>query len=229
MTEATVQVLVNYSQFYFVDNELGGLPALPLEGANTAGIAQTVPGFGILYTGIEYGRCSITVVTEEGDPGCQESSWVDIVEVSFLSLSGTLHISEWGGGKAHDLPPLAAGPGTYRLRYCASGPSGDPMEPSDTFIMQFWPQPPAPSTVVKAGSPNTAARLRSRPPVTSEAATTLSEATGAARSTAHTAHSPARWDKPQLGPPVRRISSTNPVFDRFFGHPDRHEGPPDEQ
>ncbi|MFF4772523.1 hypothetical protein ACFY05_06660 [Microtetraspora fusca] len=56
----------------------------------------------------------------------------DIVEISFESLSGEVPLWEWGGGGIHEIPPLAAGPGWYRLKYHARGmDDADDMDTSD--------------------------------------------------------------------------------------------------
>jgi hypothetical protein len=216
MEEISISPHVSYSQFYIIDEILGDLPTLPLRDANSAGIVQALPGFSILYTGIEYGAITLTFAADESDPGVDYSSWVDIVEVSFLSLSGKLLLNEWGGGNTYDLPTLSAGSAVYRMRYCARYGGGDSGSLSDTFLVQLWPQAPGLSSAVKVESLQAAALLKAHPLATSEKATMMRVAAIDRRSDEGAVAPSSRWDEPRLGPTAHVLSVDGSRFERLF-------------
>src|SRR5688572_10606667 len=78
-------------------------------------------GMACLNIAVQWGVVDFTVAVADRDPGAHFEGYEDIVEISFESPSGELLLAgwhmDWDDEKAHSLPPLPAGPGTYRLRY----------------------------------------------------------------------------------------------------------------
>jgi hypothetical protein len=89
-------------------------------------------GNAFLVIGLHTSPVSLTVTAADQDPGADLESYEDIVEISFESPSGLVSLYEWGRG-VHGIPPLSAGPGTYRFRYHAYGM--DTAREADVFNM----------------------------------------------------------------------------------------------
>ncbi|MEV4292500.1 hypothetical protein AB0K40_43925 [Nonomuraea bangladeshensis] len=148
-----LEVEVDYSQAYLVD-----------EGCDTSGQFDDVPGHpvgiirvetgkAILIVGPQWGPVEFTVAVADRDPGADLDGYEDIVEISYESPSGRLSLQEWGGGRTHSLPPLPAGPGSYRLRYHIRGMDEENrVDPDDHYFLQIWPEPPCYPTVLKSTS-----------------------------------------------------------------------------
>ncbi|MEU3163796.1 hypothetical protein [Streptosporangium sp. NPDC006930] len=122
---------------------------------NSIGLIE-VEGKGIACLNIaaQCGEVSFTVAVADRDPGAHFDGYEDIVEISFESTSGELLLAgwqtDWDDEKAHSLPPLPAGPGTYRLRYHTQGD----MESwsIDGYYLQIWPAPQHDPAVLKTTS-----------------------------------------------------------------------------
>ncbi|GAA3521978.1 hypothetical protein FHR32_008629 [Streptosporangium album] len=98
-----------------------------------------------------------TVAVADRDPIADLEGYEDVAEISFESLTGRFSLVEWGDEATYHLPPLPAGPGTYRLRYHGRGM--DEAYEADTsdvavdhYLLQIWPAPPHDSAVLKATS-----------------------------------------------------------------------------
>ncbi|UBU14106.1 hypothetical protein [Nonomuraea gerenzanensis] len=145
-------VEVDYSQTYLVDEgcDAGGFEDVP---SPPVGVIRVEKGSALLIVGPQWGPVEFTVAVADRDPGADLDGYEDIVEISYESPSGQLSLQEWGGGRTHRLPPLPAGPGTYRLRYHIRGMDEEvAVEIGDHYFLQIWPEPPHDPTVVKSTS-----------------------------------------------------------------------------
>ncbi|WP_433335425.1 hypothetical protein [Spirillospora sp. CA-294931] len=143
---------VNYHQMYLCDTSLEEVPC-PLQDPNVAGLVESVADFAQLSTGLAAGPVNLRVTVAQRDPGARMDEYEDVFEVSLFSSTGLLTIDEWEPTRFHALPPLAAGRGTYRLRYhvrdydelydCAS-----PV-PVGHYLLQIWPAPVTDSMILK--------------------------------------------------------------------------------
>ncbi|SNT53595.1 hypothetical protein SAMN05216276_105661 [Streptosporangium subroseum] len=149
-----LDVEVHYYQAYLMDEgrSVGGFdfdnaPSPPV------GIIRVEKGSALLTVGPQWATVKFTVAVADRDPGADLDGYEDIVEISYESPSGRLSLEEWGGGRAHTLPPLPAGPGTYRLRYHVRGMDEEvAIEIGDHYFLQIWPEPPRDPTVLKSTS-----------------------------------------------------------------------------
>jgi len=113
------------------------------------------PGGVFLITGLHTGHVPITVELHDRAPALDEK-WEEIVEVSFRPL-GQMSLTEWAGQASYELDIEQV---DLRVRYCALGmdEAGDQDtrlddEPGyDRYLLQLWPAPQAPDTVVKQTS-----------------------------------------------------------------------------
>ncbi|MFE9115844.1 hypothetical protein ACFYN9_40460 [Streptomyces collinus] len=174
-------VHVHYGQIYVqsdpdsygpgLDEAFAGQSA-GLCGAATAGALW-------LNTGLHTGEVGFTVEVHDHAPPL-ESSWEDVVEVSFRPASADSALVEWAGEDSWD---LGLDETDYRVRYCATGmdraraaDTRTAEEPQlDRYLLQFWPAPPEPDRVLKETSRTAAhwhgyARDLPRPPTPAERA-----------------------------------------------------------
>jgi len=154
------KVQVAYSQTYVASSS--GFPERlfnpddPFEGQSNGLVGAAIPGFLLLTTGLHTGpvRMRAELVNEEPplDP-----TWEDVVEVSFQTAGPGVGLFEWGGGAVF---PLDVPAGSYRVRYSArrmdlanlvDSQSRD-ARPIDSYLLTFWPGPPAPDRILKVGS-----------------------------------------------------------------------------
>ncbi|MFI2635332.1 hypothetical protein ACH5A2_33905 [Streptomyces collinus] len=151
-------VHVHYGQIYVqsdpdsygpgLDEAFAGQSA-GLCGAATAGALW-------LNTGLHTGEVGFTVEVHDHAPPL-ESSWEDVVEVSFRPASADSALVEWAGEDSWD---LGLDETDYRVRYCATGMdrarAADTRmaeEPQlDRYLLQFWPAAPEPDRVLKETS-----------------------------------------------------------------------------
>ncbi|MBB5816580.1 hypothetical protein [Streptomyces collinus] len=151
-------VHVHYGQIYVqsdpdsygpgLDEAFAGQSA-GLCGAATAGALW-------LNTGLHTGEVGFTVEVHDHAPPL-ESSWEDVVEVSFRPASADSALVEWAGEDSWD---LGLDETDYRVRYCATGmdraraaDTRTAEEPQlDRYLLQFWPAPPEPDRVLKETS-----------------------------------------------------------------------------
>ncbi|GLX93592.1 hypothetical protein [Herbidospora sp. NBRC 101105] len=70
------------------------------------------------------------------------------MEIAFDSPSGRLTLEEWNEGTSHPVPPLTAGPGTYRLRYHVLGMDDEPGD--ERYLLQIWPEAHREPVIVKS-------------------------------------------------------------------------------
>jgi hypothetical protein len=174
------EVHVHYGQIY-VHSEGGA----PFEGDLSACFAgqrnglcgAAVAGTLFLITGLHTGEVGLTVEVHETEP--PDDGGEDVVEVSFPA-EGPARLVTWGG---EDWWDLELAPGSYRVRYSGTGMDagreldtrlgGEP--PQDSYLLRFWPAPPAPDVVVRETSATAAywhdfARKLPPPPTEAELA-----------------------------------------------------------
>ena len=148
---------VHYHQVYLLEagSDLSGMLDDGL--ASPVGIICVQPGSAFLTTGLHTGAVGFTVAVADRDPGADLDTYEDVVEISYDSPTGIVWLEEWGGEGSHTLPPLAGGPGWYRLRYHARGMDAAQQadtseEPIDEYLLQIWPEPHKEPAVVKLTS-----------------------------------------------------------------------------
>ncbi|WP_433352936.1 hypothetical protein ACQP25_06690 [Microtetraspora malaysiensis] len=148
-----MDVKVDYHQAYLVEEgySVGSFDDVP---SPPVGIIRVAEGSAWLTVGLQWGTVGFTVAVADRDPGADVDGYEDIVEISYESPSGRLSLEEWGGWRAHTLPPLPAGPGTYRLRYHARGmDEEDSLDAVDEhYLLQIWAEPPRDPAVLKSTS-----------------------------------------------------------------------------
>ncbi|WP_410610426.1 hypothetical protein [Amycolatopsis sp. lyj-109] len=150
-------VHVHYGQIY-VHDEAGE----PFEGDLTACFAgqrnglcgAAVPGHLFLITGLHTGEVGFTAEVHASEPPDDDGE--DVVEASFHAGGRTVLVT-WGG---EDWWDLELAPGDYRVRYRGTAMDagrerdtrlgGEPRQ--DSYLLQFWPAPPAPDVVVRETS-----------------------------------------------------------------------------
>jgi hypothetical protein len=86
------------------------------------------------------------------------AEYEDVVEASYTTTNGHLAITDWCRREVFLLPPLPAGPGSYRVRYHARDLDDGP-DPADASphapaacLVQLWPAPPRPAADLKITS-----------------------------------------------------------------------------
>ncbi|WP_093089895.1 hypothetical protein [Pseudonocardia oroxyli] len=109
-----------------------------------------------LLTGLHTGWVRLTVELHDVPPAVAEQ-WEDVVEASFTPTASPLQLIGLMANESYALP-LPAG-ASLRARYCAIGmdaardgsrSEGDPV--LDRYLLQLWPAPPTPDTVLRRHS-----------------------------------------------------------------------------
>ncbi|MGW2216622.1 hypothetical protein ACWCSD_16680 [Nonomuraea sp. NPDC001684] len=152
----TVRLTVDVS-----DCGIAGLQDRDLEGyadtpAQSVGFIEVEQGWVTLHITHQCGPADFTVTIADQDPGADLATYEDIVEIGYVSMSGEAEMSGFTHDNAvmHPLPPLPAGPGTYRLRYHVKNMDweGARADGVDDHYLQIWPAPLQEPLVVKATS-----------------------------------------------------------------------------
>jgi hypothetical protein len=114
-----------------------------------------VPGTLFMITGLHTGKVGFTVDISDA-PQPIDDTWEEIVEAAFLVdvTVDNLALVEWGGSGVYPIPLT---PGSYRVRYCASGMQlghdhGVVFESDDIvdfYALMFWPAEAASDCVIK--------------------------------------------------------------------------------
>ncbi|MFI6708397.1 hypothetical protein ACIBF7_18310 [Nonomuraea sp. NPDC050478] len=135
------------------DREPDGYAETP---AQSVGIIEVEKGWVTLHITHQWGPADFTVTIADRDPGADLATYEDIVEVSYVSKSGEVEMSGFTYDTAvmWPLPPLQAGPGTYRIRYHVKGMDweGARHDGVDDHYLQIWPAPLDGPIVVQAKS-----------------------------------------------------------------------------
>jgi hypothetical protein len=135
---------------YLADKELNGYAEQP---AHSAGLIKVEKGYVTLHITHQWGPANFTVTVADRDPGADLAGYEDIVEISFGSVSGRMEITGFSFDEhvMCPLPPLPAGPGTYRIRYHVKGMDVEGTEDAiDDHYLQIWPSSLEDPVVVKA-------------------------------------------------------------------------------
>jgi hypothetical protein len=149
------RVPVQYHQFNISDED--GPTGADLEAGHN-GLVQVTDGVTIVPTGIHTGEVHVTVTLHETEPAPAPApgndDWQEIVEISAHSASGDLMVRGMMDDLDEDLPLLSfSGPGDYRLRIHARGRDTAvdlaPDEVTEWYLIQAWPAPAAPVTVLR--------------------------------------------------------------------------------
>ncbi|MER5318172.1 hypothetical protein [Streptosporangium roseum] len=156
----TIALGVDYGQAYlFDDTSETNIPdhLVDDDPVHPLGIINVGDGVALLTVGTHYGRVPFDVQVAQSEPAPDLGAYEDIVEISFASEAGSVSLHEWGDEDIHELPPLPAGPGWYRLRYHAYGLDeghADCYEEHapDRYLLQIWPADESGPRVVKSTS-----------------------------------------------------------------------------
>ncbi|MGW1767300.1 hypothetical protein ACWCQL_24950 [Streptomyces sp. NPDC002073] len=135
-----------------------------------------------IKTGIHTGPVTVQTRLLDQAPPLDSGPWEEVVEASVHSPDGALAIDP---GNPADEPAYLSvrGPGWYRLRTHAFGrnrnPDGVDDQPVETYLIEAWPQPWTPQTVLRTspkieaslathtGEPTDEPRLDTAPPADS--------------------------------------------------------------
>ncbi|MGQ4514649.1 hypothetical protein [Streptomyces sp. DW26H14] len=151
----TGEVHVHYGQIYVESDPDNPTTDLSEAFAGQSGglCGAAVPGALWMTTGLHTGDVGFCVEVHDEAPAL-DPAWEDVVEVSFRPLSEGSCLIQWGGGAAWHLGLAVT---DYRVRYCARGMDegqkqdtrveGVPQK--DSYLLQFWPAPPAQDRVVR--------------------------------------------------------------------------------
>lgn len=124
-----------------------------------------VPGMLELITGTHTGYVPFRIELYESEPAV-DPAWEEVVEVSFQSEFDEAFLTGLMGEELpFDLPR-----GEYRVRYCASGFDEAMVsdDAPDSYLLQFWPAPPAPGRILVQTSERAEAWHRARRTIASE-------------------------------------------------------------
>ncbi|GGO99117.1 hypothetical protein [Wenjunlia tyrosinilytica] len=141
-----------YHQFLIRDDEGSLGPDLP---AHHNGLVHLQDGEGYVHTGIHSGDVEVTVTMHRTEPAPDPGPWQEIVEISLNSASGQMEVRNMMTDMEEELPALSFdGPGHYRVRIHARGRDTavdlTPEQITEWYLIQAWPAPPGPPTVLAA-------------------------------------------------------------------------------
>ena len=149
-------VEVQYGQAYIeLDGRFDGSMDDCFRGQNNGLCGAQNPAILFLVTGLHTGPVGMTINKSESDPGI-DTSWDEIVEVSFQAPRGEIVVVEWAAdeGARVSLPA-----GSYRARYFGLAmQAANDLDtnvddvPLDTYRLDMWPAPPTPDLVIKQTS-----------------------------------------------------------------------------
>ncbi|WP_209446622.1 hypothetical protein [Streptomyces palmae] len=152
------EVHVHYGQIYVESDPDGFGPDLAesFAGQSSGLCGAAISGALWLTTGVHTGNVGFTVeVHDQAPPLAPE--WEDVVEVSFRPVSDTSVLVQWAHEDSWELDLAET---DYRVRYCARGMDRARQKDTrlsdeprlDSYLLQFWPAPPAPDRVLKQTS-----------------------------------------------------------------------------
>lgn len=165
-------VRVGYCQFYVLDE---GFDQPLLEEAfagQVNGLCGARAGRALfLITGLHTGEVPVDVQVRAARPAL-DSLWEEVVEASVEFTGTTMVVTGWGGESSHVEP--VPGPGSYRVRYCATGMEAGRRQDTtverpapDRYRLQFWPAPIGPDVILRQTSEAAAVQhgaIRDLPP-----------------------------------------------------------------
>ena len=152
--EATDVVSVSHHLFLLCDEERRASGDVP-ETSN--GLVDAIDGCAFVRTGIHTGLVTLTAeVWPDRPPPLDVTGWDEVVEINLPTSEGAVQVATLFGEDVSPAFPLLTpqGPGTYRLRVFARGRDqnidGTAFEPTEEYVVQIWPSPPAPETTLAA-------------------------------------------------------------------------------
>jgi hypothetical protein len=157
-------VFVHYGQIYVVTDPAAFIDGFEraLEGQVNGLLQAGNPGMLFLVTGLHTGDLRFTVEVHEAEPPPPGDTWEEVVEASLRPLTSDVTLSQWAGEESWPLPLETI---DYRVRYCARGmdeghdldtPDEDEEVGPDSYLLQFWPAPPAPDRILRQTSQSAA-------------------------------------------------------------------------
>jgi hypothetical protein len=154
-TVLSTDVWVHYWQIYVVSGDDHPDREASFAGQRNGLCGAAMPGYLFLITGLHTGEVGFTVEVHDEAPPLDES-WQEIVEASFRP-EGETFLLGWAGDWCQ---PLNLAQASYRVRYCATGMDEgndqdtrlDDEPQADRYLLQLWPAPPEPDTVIKQTS-----------------------------------------------------------------------------
>jgi len=151
---ASTVLQVDWRQFSIIDVPRSADVVWPVPTDFSNGLVSVEATGAVVFTGIKSGAVNVTAEAHEREPGADVEAWDDVIEFTLTSTAGWLRVLEEVPGDQFKLPNLSPhGPGAYRLRCHARGRDtaydGSAIEPVEDYLIQAWPSPPAPGTVIK--------------------------------------------------------------------------------
>ncbi|GGO98739.1 hypothetical protein [Wenjunlia tyrosinilytica] len=148
----TGPVFAQYHQFLIREDDQVVGPHLPV---HSNGLVEIEDDRATVDTGVHTADVEVTLSLHRGEPAPDLRHWQEVVEVSLHSTTGELQLRAMGVDLECDFPLLSfAGPGDYRIRVHARGRDtavdGAPEEIVEWYLIQAWPAPAAPATVLAA-------------------------------------------------------------------------------
>lgn len=151
---ASAVLQVDWRQFRIIDAPRSADAVWPVPSDWSNGLVSVEATGAVVFTGIKSGAITVTAEAHDREPAAEVEAWDDVVEFTLTSTAGCLRVLEEVPGDQFTLPNLSPhGPGAYRLRCHARGRDiaydGSAIEPVEDYLIQAWPEPPAPVTVIK--------------------------------------------------------------------------------
>jgi len=165
-----------YRQFYIQDfNQLGDTSSDAFWTAEAFDCRLAVVPYVIGIATDTNGKVPVTVEVRKSEPGPTPGDWDHIAEVSLELIDGRLKLAGCPDGDVR-FHTINASPGWYRVRVYSAGLTECPREVHDSgdqYLVQMWPAPAAPRTVLKRWGPSL---VHTKPDAT--ASSPLGESTG---------------------------------------------------
>jgi len=121
-------------------------------------VGAQLPGALTMVTGLHTGEVPVRIERHDERPDLT-AAWEDVVEVSLTVADAVYAVTAFDVA----LPVGRIAPGEYRARWCASGmdaghdlDTAAPGEAPDRYLLQLWPQAPAPDEVLRVMSAHAA-------------------------------------------------------------------------
>jgi hypothetical protein len=145
--------LVQASRHFYLILEAGSVPEeFDIAGSGT-GLVTATGSAALVSTGTANGPVEVTVHFLQAPPARLASEWQEVAEVSLSSSGASFLLSNMDGEISEEITP-PNGVGDYRLRVHARGrdDANQSVLPLETVLehhlLQLWPAPPAPPTLL---------------------------------------------------------------------------------
>jgi hypothetical protein len=151
------RIEVDYGQAYVISGDADdhGDMSANFVGQSNGLLGAAFPGRLFLVTSSSSGDVGLTVEIANAEPALDDD-WEDCVAASFSPIGLPVRVTQWSGEIVCEIPLAIT---DYRVRYCAShmDEAGDlhAFEKDgivDSYLLTFWPAPPAPDQVIRQGS-----------------------------------------------------------------------------